>query len=204
MGGALLPPGRQQVFDAEVYAISQALEILDRRQESGHQCTVFVDPTSAIDRVRTDGIGPGQIFTAAAIERCSRIMARGSEVIIHWVPAHHGVTGNEKADEHSREAASGIKPDSLRAVLDELRWETSLSHMTRVATEGQSCRTNQWIAEHLGSPSRRYKVPPGRGIRRRPLRRAPKHIASRYYQLLSGHAAIGPYLKDKIWKMDND
>ena len=41
---------------------SQALEILDRRQGSGHQYTVFVDSTSAIDRVRTDGIGPGQIL----------------------------------------------------------------------------------------------------------------------------------------------
>ena len=31
-----------------------------------------------------------------------------------------------------------------------------------------------------------------------------KHIASRYYQLLSGHSAIGPYIKDKIRKTDDD
>ena len=31
-----------------------------------------------------------------------------------------------------------------------------------------------------------------------------KHIASRYYQLLLGHAAINPYLKDKIRKTDDD
>ena len=55
-------------------------------------------------------------------------MARGSEVTIRWVPARHGVIGNEKADEYAREAARGIRPDSLTAVPDELRWETSLSH----------------------------------------------------------------------------
>ena len=32
----------------------------------------------------------------------------------------------------------------------------------------------------------------------RKLLRTPKSIARCYYQLLSGHAAIGPYLKDKI------
>ena len=31
-------------------------------------------------QVRTDGIGPGQVFAAAAIERCSRIMVRDSGV----------------------------------------------------------------------------------------------------------------------------
>ena len=36
------------------------------------------------------------------------------------------------------------------------------------------------------------------------LRRTPKHIVNRYYQLLSGHAAIGTYLKDKIRRIDND
>ena len=44
----------KEVFDAEVHAIYQALEVLDRRQESGRRYTIFVDSTSAIDRVRSD------------------------------------------------------------------------------------------------------------------------------------------------------
>ena len=92
-------------------------------------------------------------------------------------------------------------PDS--AVSDELRWETSLSHMTRVATENRSRRVNQWIADRLGDPRREYRPPLGRGVWRKLLQRAPKHIASRYYQLLSGHAAIGPYLKDEIRNTDD-
>ena len=44
----------KEVFDAETFAIYQALRVLDRRQESGHRYTIFVDSTAAIDRVRTD------------------------------------------------------------------------------------------------------------------------------------------------------
>ena len=50
----------------------------------------------------------------------------------------------------------------------------------------------------------KYKPPRGKGVRRGPLCLARKSIANRYYQLLSGHAAIGPYLKDKIRKTDDD
>ena len=190
------------MFDAEVYAIAQAIEVIDQRQGRGHQYTIFVDSTSAVGRIRTDAIGPGQSSGIAATEGCSRVMPRDNETTVRWVPAHHGVPGNEKADEYTKAAAEGERPDIT--VPDELRWETSLSHMARVATEARSRRTKQWISERLGDPRRKYRPPPGRGVKRRLLRRTPKHIAGRYYQLLSGHAAIGPYLKDKIHKVDDD
>ena len=120
----------KEVFDAEVYAIAQAIEVIDQKQERGHQYTIFVDSTSAVDRIRTDAIGPGQSFGIVAIEGCSRVMSRDNEITVRWVPAHHGVPGNEKADEYAKAAAEGERPDST--VPDELRWETSLSHMTRV------------------------------------------------------------------------
>ena len=76
--------------------------------------------------------------------------------------------------------------------------------MTRVATEGGSRKMAQWIADRVGDPRRMYRPPSGRGLRRKLLRRTPKSTANRYYQFLSGHAAIGLYLKDKIWKTDDD
>ena len=75
--------------------------------------------------------------------------------------------------------------------------------MARVATEAQSRSVTQWIGDHVG-PKRRYKPPRREGLSRKPLRRAPKSVASRCYQLLSGHAAVGPYLKDKIQKAVDD
>ena len=80
-----------------------------------------MDSTSAIGRA---SIGPGQSFAITAIERCSQVMTGSSEVAIRWVPAHHEIMGNEKADEFAKAAAEGSGPD--RTVPDELRWETSL------------------------------------------------------------------------------
>ena len=102
----------------------------------------------------------------------------------------------------ARAAAEGNRPND--AVPDELRWETSLSRMARVATENRSRTMTEWISSHTGDPRRDYRPPRGRGLRCRLLRRTPKSIAGRYYQLLSGHAAIGPYLKDEIRKTDDD
>ena len=115
---------------------------------------------------------------------------------------HHGVWRNETADEMAKAVAEGNHPDD--AVPDEPRWGTSLSHMARVATGNRSRMTAGWISSRTGDPRRRYRPPRGRGLRHRLLRRTPKSIAGRYYQLLSGRAAIGPYLKDKIRKTDDD
>ena len=101
----------------------------------------------------------------------------------------------------ARAAAEGNHPDD---VPDELRWETSLSHMARVATESRSRTTTEWVSSRTGNPRRKYRAPRGKGLRRRLLRRAPKPTAGRCYQLLSGHAAIGPYLEDNIRKTDDD
>ena len=53
-------------------------------------------------------------------------------------------------------------------------------------------------------PPAKVPPPPKGGLRRKLLRRAPKSVASRYYQLLPDHAAIGLYLKDKIHKAVDD
>lgn len=158
-----------------------------------------MDSVSAIDRARSEDVGPGQRFAAAAIEVCTRVLARANEVAVRWVPAHQGIPGNERADEHARAAAEGGEP---REVPDEYRWGAGLSHMTRVATEARFRPAAQWFEDHAG-PRRKYNPSKGKGLRRK-LLRAPKPVASRYYQPLSGHAAIGPYLRDKIHKAVDD
>ena len=80
----------KEVFDAEVYAIYQALSIMDQRQETSQRYTIFADSAAAIERVRSDAIVPGQRFAVAAIEVGTRLVSRGNEVAIHWVPAPWG------------------------------------------------------------------------------------------------------------------
>ena len=85
--------------------------------------------SAAIERIRSDNIGQGQRFAVAAIEVATRLRTGNNEITVRWVLTHHGVLGNEAADEHAKAAAESSSPSD--AVPDNCRWETSLSHMER-------------------------------------------------------------------------
>ena len=73
---------------------------------------------------------------------------------------------------------------------------------SRVVTEAWPRATAQ-ISQCTSDPSEGTGPPEERP----PTKAAPPHekaMAYRYYQLLSGHAAIGPYLRDEIGKTNND
>ena len=138
-GRRLHPGTNKEVFDAETFAIYQALRAFDQRQESGRRHPVFVDPTSAITRIGDDALGPGQRFAVAAIEVCSRILSRDNSVTIRWVPVNSGATDNEVADRYAKSAATGEDP--VEEILEGYTGETYLLHMTRVATETRTQAT---------------------------------------------------------------
>ena len=141
-------------------------------------------------------MGPGQQWARATMEVHARLTARGNEVTVRCVSAHSGVMGNEMVDGFAREAASSRR--SLRhRVPDGLLQEASLSHLSRAATENRSRATARWISDHV-RPERRYKPPAGTGLRRKALRRVRKSLASRYYQLLTGHAVTGSFLHERM------
>ena len=73
-----------------------------------------------------------------------------------------------------------------------------------MAAEAGSRSAVNWIRDRFGNPARKHRPPPRKGLRRKLLSRTPKPLASRYYQLLTGHAAMGFYLKDKIHKAVDD
>ena len=176
---------------------------MDRRQESGHRHPVFVDSTAAIERVRTDVLGPVQRFAFATMEVCDRARACDNEVTIRWVPTHSGVAGNEQADSYAKGAARRSAPyNDDYDVPDELLTEASLSHMSRSATKARSRTSAEWIASHVRS-GRRYRPPPGRGLRRQHLRYTRKDLAGMYCHFLSGHGSFGLYPK-RMKRADSD
>ena len=107
------------------------------------------------------------------------------------VPARSGVDGNE--DRLAKEAAE----DRAVEVPDELRWEVNLSRLSRRAAERRPRDTAQWVTAHV-RPERRYRPPRGTGLSIKRLRRTRKSLASRYCQLLSGHAVIGSFLRKRM------
>lgn len=87
-----------EVYDAEVYAIYRELRTIDQHEETGHQYTLFSDSASAVDRARSDNMGPGQRLAIAIHEAGDRITSHNNTVTVRRTPAHQGAEGNETAD----------------------------------------------------------------------------------------------------------
>ena len=149
----------KEVFDAEIFAIYQALKVFEAREQAGRKYAVFSDSQAAIRRAATDSMGPGQQWARAIIEVADRVMARGNEISIIWIPAHQGVPGNEVVDGMAKTAAG----DTSYEVPDQVRWQTSLPHLARRATERRAQATTQWVRDHV-RPERRYHPPGGSGL----------------------------------------
>ena len=181
-------------------AIVYGLVHLYGRGQEGSDYTIFTDSVAAMRRMTGDAPGPGQDMAIRAIELASRLTRKGSTVTIRWTPAHVGVEGNERADLAAKDAAT-LPP--LRGTGRRL----SLAFMKRRTTD----RTNErWITDTTARMGKKDKgrgayTGPDRGARpriRTQLRKAGKRVASRFFQLLSGHAMIAPFLKDR-WGWTN-
>jgi len=109
----------------------------------------------------------------------------GIVIEIRWCPAHEGVPGNEKADEWAKLAAE--KPDA-RGVEQLPR---SLAHIKREISEKKWAEARQWAGDRI--TKKKYKMP----ARRRPdgtVAGSSKRLASRFYQLKTGHCLTGQHL----------
>ena len=149
--------------------------------------TSFSDSTPAIERAVTDRAGPGQALARAIIELEELLVS----VTTRWTPAYKGVEGNEVADSYAKWAAESHHDPVERTYLQ----EASLAHFVRKTTEARSQCTREWIRSHVKSGWRHS--PPMSGRILQDLRKERKEIAIRYFQLLSGHAVIGPHLAER-------
>ena len=183
-----IPLGRsKEVFDAELQGVCRALELAQAMGEN-RQVTVFVDSQAAISRLQHTEPGPGQALALRAHRAAKRLRERRVGVTVQWVPGHMGVEGNERADQAAKQAATRPARDD----------EISLAHAHRVSTEARRGDGQKWLAGAMARRSLRAQrtYRPAKGLQPDPAATAaPKAIASRYYQLKTGHAATGTYLQ---------
>jgi hypothetical protein len=121
-------------------------------------------------------------------------------VEIRWCPAHEGIDGNEKVDEWANVAAGQPETHGVE-------WHTidnrprcmppvSLASLSRQVKEKKWEEATGWAYSRITNPSYNVKCRQWRKNRPDPVpAKASKGIASRYYQLKTGHALTGVYLK---------
>lgn len=201
----------KEVFDAELYAVDQALDTMLRGGRSWGKANsretknfldkmkrvhIWVDSKAAIQRLLHLKLGPGQWLAHRIEKRIEELSIHDINVHIRWVPGHAGVEGNERADRAAKEAAGTGTCPCERFM--------SLSHLRRLVTERKWKEQDQWLnTEHRKwKPNSRQTYlmfTKNRGTHKTTAE-TPKASASRFYQLKSSHAFTTDFL-NRIRKM---
>jgi ribonuclease HI len=192
----------QEAYDAECAALARALETAARRNRTPERVTIFSDAQAAIKRLASDEPGPGQQYALQARRHIAALRKARPGIIIEirWCPAHKGVAGNEKADQWAKVAAE--EPDTRgvewlhysydgRTEARAFPLPRSLANIKREISEKKWTEARQWAGARTSR--KKYRLPESQ----KPdsaVAGSSKRVASRFYQLRTGHCLTGQYL----------
>ena len=188
-----LGTGRMEVFDSELWAIRVALrksvaKVETLRTHGVTPVAVFSDSQAAIRRMAHLDPGPGQQLARAINEHARALHAQGIDIVIHWVPRHSGIAGNDEADRQANKARE-CRGYTVRECI-----YTSAANRARQIPEGRTAAKAEWEAKRC-SKHYVYRLKGKAGSKRSVPMTSVKPLAARFYRLKSGHAPTGAYLK---------
>jgi ribonuclease HI len=137
---------RKEIYDAELYAISEAVTLVIRRnirtREDIKTIHIYTDSTAALNHLKNPNPAPGQWIVRKIVEVESMLKELGYQVEFHWVPGHIEIKGNEIADKTAKEVASyRVQPNIKRLSPDE--HFMSLSQINRYTKEQRNQERRQ-------------------------------------------------------------
>ena len=183
--------GGHEAYDAELAALAYGPVHLLGRRTTGRAYMIFTDSTTAMTRIASDAPGPGQEMAIRVIELAQRVVDQGNSITVRWASVHRGVEGNERVDQAAKEMASLPPPRATTR-------QFSLAFLRRRATE-RATRAWREDIETRNAGRRIFRLPAATsrpGIRPQ-LRRTTKSVGARLFQLLSGHAMMAPFPKER-------
>jgi hypothetical protein len=198
----------KEAYDAELFGIAAGLELASRsthvrsrlRQEDPPNLSgtvyIFVDAQAALKRLRRGDPGAGQWMLPRIRQAENELRLLGWNTEYRWVPGHKGIPGNEMADQVAKAAARDRldRPHTIEV--------TSLAHIGRLVTDARTKDRNAWLSRQIKAKAY-YKR---KAKWDKTAAKAPKALASRYFQLRLNKAPTAPYLMwtgrrtdDKCW-----
>jgi ribonuclease HI len=174
-----------EVFDAEMFAVKQAMQLASERITfQTEDIWIFSDSQAAIKRIARSGMGAGQAYVKG-IQELAESIDTNITIHIHWVPGHMNIYGNDRADEMAKKGTE-IQSSGGETI-------TSLSFLKKKIKEESLLEWNkQWA--NARNKSRSYSkfecYPRWKAL---PMIER-KQAWSTYVQLKLGHGYFKSYL----------
>ncbi|KAK2714607.1 hypothetical protein QYM36_008982 [Artemia franciscana] len=95
---------RTSIFQAELLAVNKAAEHLIQPRYGCNAfliCTDSKSVVSALKNIHAKNVTREVLIT---YETISKLIDEGSIVVLHWIPGHRGIEGNEAADQGAKDA----------------------------------------------------------------------------------------------------
>jgi len=95
------------IFDAEVFAIRQAVSYLYKKLQRGDQVRIRLDSKSAVSCLNefSDGANQSREVISCFVAM-QQLLSKGIKLSLHWIPGHKKIQDNEQADLAAKMAAS--------------------------------------------------------------------------------------------------
>ena len=95
-------PNKSSIFKAELHAISLALAVIRRSKEKNF--IIFLDSISSQEAI--SGFKLDIDIVQNIIRDYTHLANSGKTIILHWIPSHVNISGNDRADTAAKSALS--------------------------------------------------------------------------------------------------